>query len=320
MNGSLPVYFEDGAFLFGGYRYEEHGNGIALVHPSPFDPDRMVLVYAGNSFEGAYSTFTIWTGQYDYETTRGQGTLQQEGRLCRDGEVWGFYAEWDDDYRGAWDEWRAGLEDAESEHHVFTYEPDGAADADIDTILSFQDSEYAHILSTLEVDALDEPITWYLYEDNATKGEVTGDSGNGHANPLNLEVHAVYGPDVAAIGAHEDVHVIAWYRIGDTGFALLGEGMAVMVDGEWWGEPLENWASEYRDELPSLRSLADDFWDYDEGMTYPVSGHFVAFLLDGWGIDTLKSLYVAPDLATAFEDELGLTMEEVEAAWLATIP
>ncbi|MDP7112011.1 MAG: hypothetical protein QGH45_08605 [Myxococcota bacterium] len=59
--------------------------------------------------------------------------------------------------------------------------------------------------------------------------------------------------------------------------------------------------------------------DDDDTTTYPLAGHFVDFLRDGWGVDTLKTLHVAENLDDAFAAELGLSTGEVEAAWLATI-
>jgi len=46
----------------------------------------------------------------------------------------------------------------------------------------------------------------------------------------------------------------------------------------------------------------------------------VEWLLDTYGADAVKALYVAPDLDAAFESELGMTHDEVEKAWLASIP
>ena len=68
-----------------------------------------------------------------------------------------------------------------------------------------------------------------------------------------------------------------------------------------------------------------DWYAADSGIlvygttTYPVAGHFVDFLRDGWGVDVLKELYVAENLDLAFASQLGMTTSEVEAAWLATI-
>ncbi len=321
LNGTLPVWFGDGEFVFGGYRYGEVGHGIAMIHPNPWAPDRWITLYAGNSFGGSYSTFTIPTGGEDYHTVRGRGTPQQEGDLCRDGEVWGFHQPWDDDQRSAWEEWTTSLHTNHAEHHDFHFVPGGEAADEMSWLADWQDSRYRSILNVLEMEALEQPIQAYLYPDNTTKGQVTGSSGNAHANYPNLEVHMVYGDGVYAVGAHEDVHVLAWHLWGETHFTLMGEGLAVMVDGNWWGESLEYWVATYRDDgsLPSLQVLMDDFWSADDSITYPVAGHFVDWLLTEWGLDTVKTLYLTEDLEGAFEDELGMDLATVEEAWLATV-
>ena len=216
----------------------------------------------------------------------------------------------------------AGCEQTETDHHIFLYLPDSEADQDMGTLGPWQEERYDDILTMLEVEALDEKIRTYLYPDNDTKGEVTGNSGNGHSNHLAFEVHEVYGGGVHAVGAHEDVHVVAWHRIGPANFALMGEGLAVMVDGSWWGETLEYWVAYYRDEgsLPALTELIDDFWGYDDLITYPVAGHFVDYLRTTYGIDAVKSLYVAEDLDFAFTTELGVSTSELEAGWLSSLP
>jgi len=321
LNGSLPVWFGEGEFVFGGYRYQEPGHGLALIHPSPFTEGRWITLYAGNSFGGSYSTFTIGTGAHDYETVRGRGTVQQEGDLCRDGESWGFYGAWDEDSRAEWDAWVESQWSIASENHVFFYEPVGEASEDMDWLPSWQEERYQDILNTLQLEALEYPIHTYLYPDNDTKGEITGSSGNAHANYPNFEVHEVYGDGTFAIGAHEDVHVVAWHRWGEAGSALLGEGLAVAVDGDWWGIPLTDWMITFRDEgtLPPLEDLIDDFWSFDDTVTYPVAGHFVDFLLDGWGVDSVRAAYLRSDLDQAFKDELGMSVAELEEAWLATV-
>jgi hypothetical protein len=328
LNGALPVWFEDGRFTFGGYRYDEHGNGIALLSPNPWNPDGHVLLYAGNSYDGAYAMFTVPTGGTDYVTTRGRGVVMQSGSLCRGGDIWGWKAgsRWEEDDRADWELWKESLETTEEPggdpRFTYSYLPGSRAATDVDALLAARAADYDHVLATLDLDALDEPIVGYLYSDNETKGDVTGNDGNGHANDLNYEVHEVYGDEVTAATGHEDVHVIAWHRIGATNYALMGEGLAVAMGGVWWDEPLDTWASRYADDgtLPPLTTLMNDFWSESDAVTYPVAGHFVTFLLDGWGPDTVKALYVAEDLDAAFEDELGMTTAEVEAAWWATIP
>lgn len=321
MNGALPVWFEAEGFTFGGYRWDEPGHGVVMMHPSPFAQGRYVMLYAGNTLDGAWSTFSVPTGAHDYATVRGGRTLQTEGELCRSGDLWGVYGPWTTDLRAQWDAWIEDLEAAETAHHSFRYLPGSRAADDMAWLADWQEERYDAATAALAVEPLDEPIRTYLYPDNDSKEQVTGNGGNGHANSANYEVHEVYGDDVQAVGAHEDVHVIAWHRIGETDFALMGEGLAVMVDGEWWGDPLDYWVAYHRDagSLPSLPVLIDDFWSVDDGTTYPVAGHFVQFVIDEWGIDTLKDLYVQPDLEAALVAELGLDLSELEALWLASV-
>ena len=323
MNGDLPVYFDGAGFVFGGYRYDEHASGIALIHPSPFNASAKILLHAGNSLHGAFSTFTVMTGGHDYTTTRGRSTLQQEGELCREGEMWQFHPDYlATDLRKTWDEWLDGLEQTAGVHHVFHYPPSSRAAQDIGSLTGWIEQEYGDILRLLEVAALDLPIQTYLYPDNATKGQVTGSDGNAHANTLNFEAHSVYSASINALGAHEDAHLVSYHRIGDTSFALMGEGLAVWVDGEWWGESLQHWASQHKASgaIPALSELIDDFWSYDSGMTYPLAGHFFGFLVARHGVDAVKRLYVAENLRAGFTAALGQSASELESAWLASIP
>jgi hypothetical protein len=320
LDDALAVRFDPGSFEFGGYTYDEPGNGIALISPNPEGQDTWVVLYAGNTFDGAYSTFTIWTGAYDYETTRGRGIVAQEGDLCHDD--WRWYRRYDDDQRKAWDKWVGKLEVATTDHHQFQFEAGSDADHDRGWFPDWQEDQYAHALSLLDVDGLDFPIRTYLYTTRDQKLEETGDSGNAFANDLNYEVHALYGEGVYAVGAHEDVHVIAWHRIGAANSALLGEGLAVWVDGIWWDQPLDDWAAYYRDagEIPPLSELIARWSAYDDAMTYPLAGDFVGFLVDGWGMDATKRIYAAPDLEDALLAETGFDLAGIEAAWLASIP
>ena len=177
------------------------------------------------------------------------------------------------------------------------------------------------MLDVLDVSPLDHRIHTFFYPDHDTKGRITGDHGNGHSNPLNNEVHGVYNDQLHMIGAHEDAHVIAWHLIGETVHPIMGEGLAVYVDGPWWGESLESIASSRHADgtLPTLHQLIDGFAAIAEGTSYPISGHFFGFLLDEHGLAKVKALYVATDLHLAFQQELGLSTSELESAWLATI-
>lgn len=321
LDEALPARFEDDRFTFGGYRYANPGDGVAFVHPNPFGDGTHLLLHVGNTSDGALATFTVPTGQKNYQTVHGRGVAWQKGNFCQDQAMWTVDPARDKDSRADWEAWAAGLEQQAGTYAVHHYPDDSDVTQDPAGYAAWHDTQHLLALDTLELDPLDRPIDAYYYATNADKGAVTGVSGNAHANDLAVETHTVYGPDVHAGGAHEDVHVLAWHRIGPAQTTLMGEGLAVRVDDSWWGEPLDSWVSEWKSDgtLLTLRELIDDFWAHDDALTYPTSGHFVRFLHDTWGMDTVKALYVAPDLDQAFEDELGMTTAEVEAAWLGAI-
>jgi hypothetical protein len=93
MNGGLPVWFEDESFVFAGQRWEDADDGIALTSPSPFYASAMVLVFAGNTYQGAYDTLTVMTGAEDYVVVTGEGQDAERGSLCTDTEPWSYVAE-----------------------------------------------------------------------------------------------------------------------------------------------------------------------------------------------------------------------------------
>lgn len=314
----LPVRFDADGFIFGGYRWDNPAHGIAIYHPNPWNPEHEVLLYAGNTLGGAQALYSIFTGEQDFHVTKGRSP-QMEGKLCRDGDRWGWFERRVTDFRADQEAFYAGWTTHETATHVFHYAPGSTFEGDLDFTPDYQEQAYAGILETLEVDGLDHPVHWYLYESNAEKEQATGNGGNGHADSVAYEVHAVYTPTVKAVGAHEDVHVVQKHRIGDTAYALLGEGMAVMVDDNWQGTPLDTWTQEHLSagDLPTLTDLIDDFWGAGGGsdLGYGAGGSFNRFLIDTYGAASLKQLYGAPDVRQGFIDVLGRTDTELEADW-----
>ncbi|MCB9670164.1 MAG: hypothetical protein H6734_11875 [Alphaproteobacteria bacterium] len=320
LQGHLPVWFEPGRFTFGGYRWDAVGHGVGLVHPSPWAPGQHLLVFGGNTVHGAASLFSIPTGSLDHYVTRGS-MLQLEGRLCReDDALWGYREPRATDLRADWDAFADGLLSQSTAMHVFHYRA-GSRFSNDPSVADWQEDRLAEAIALLELEPPEHRIHWYLYEDNAEKADVTGDGGNGHANVSAFEVHAVHGPALSAMGAHEDVHVLQYEQLGRTSWAVLGEGMAVMTDGRWQGTPLRDWGAEHiaAGDLPALADLVDDFWGAGGGsdLGYGASGSFNAFVRETWGIDALKAVYTTSDLHQAFVDELGRTTAELDADWRA---
>ncbi len=319
LNGGLPVWFDDHTFSFGDHVYDGYADGIALIHPSPFTAQRKVLVTAGNSAIAVWKAFwALADDDAEFWTVDGSFGRHQEGHLCHDGtDIWGFYPPWADDALLALDAWEAKSAESASAHHRYRFEAGSTVAAQIDALMAYQEAAYADVLEILDIPALDRPVQWYLYDDPSSKISAMGSKNSGDARPDNFEVHVTWD---LAMGPHEDTHVLADHQIGPASFAVVGEGLAVMTTffehPEHVRELLEDAGGEAV--VPPLSQLIDD-WDSYPEVNYRAAGLFVRFVYDTWGLEVLKSLYVAEDFGLAVEEELGLTLDEVELAWRATL-
>jgi hypothetical protein len=318
LNGSLPVWFEHGRFTFGGYRYDDANDGIALVHPSPFAPGRFVVIYAGNSPGGVELTQTVPTGDHQFVTVGLPLGIEQQGELCDDGTRWRFHAAFASDGRRDWEAFRAGLDRVETAHDVFYWLRGSKAARDGAAITAEVEADHQKIIEALHVEEPDRKIVTYLWSDRATKAKFTGDSGNGES--IDNVVHAIYNDEVSALGPHEYVHAIANARLPSSSDALLMEGLAVMIQGQWQGQSLDDAvaALHAQGKLVGLKQLAS-FRSIDDNISYPIAGHFVRFLVTRFGIDKIKALYGAPELRAGIEQILHVDPDQLEADWVATI-
>lgn len=160
-------------------------------------------------------------------------------------------------------------------------------------------------------------IQYHRYRDNAHKGELTGFAGNAHATPP-LEVHTIWPVD-----DHEVVHLLTavW---GETDSAVLGEGIAVAMGGRWQGRPVHEWIPELRADgrLPALADILDPaaFREVDDIVTYAVSGSFVKWLVDTYGMDRFRQAYVGTGgTAARLKAVYGVDLRSLESAWLAEV-
>ena len=210
-------------------------------------------------------------------------------------------------------------------HFVFRL----AADDRVDT--EWQEMYHAWAAAQLGVEPA--PIEYNKYRSRAHMGAITGNGGtNGYAEPSSLRLHTIWPTD-----NHEVVHVYA----GPWGFpvALFVEGLAVAHStnpaandfvARWNGTPVHELARGFRasGQLPPIADLAETtaFRGRDAGITYPVAGSFVRFLIDTEGVGQMRRLYGAminqaslSTVRTAFEQIYGFSLEEAERRWLATL-
>ena len=159
-------------------------------------------------------------------------------------------------------------------------------------------------------------ITYYRYADTTQKERWTGRAGNGHTQ--GTTIHTIWN-----VETHEMVHVLtqSW---GDPDTAIFGEGIAVYVDGQWQGRPIDDYAKELlaAGKVPPLRSLADinDFRAQDDLMTYAVAGSFVGYLVRLKDMNAFKRVYVkgAP-LDERLKSVYGKDLATLDADWRASL-
>lgn len=213
-----------------------------------------------------------------------------------------------------------------SEHYLFHYVAGSAAEKDILLIAQTQENCFRKICGTLKIDYT-ERINYYLTDSPWEVGRVIWDENapcNGCALCGKNKIYATYNDNIKCIGSHEDTHLIS-FLINFPESDFMVEGLAMYMDGLWWGVPNEAWAAYYKSKHTNLSvtDLFDNdiFAKYGCTVTYPIAGAFTKFLIDAFGIEQYIELYkytgTEYDLImqsifhTAFEDILEQFWHEI---------
>ena len=187
-----------------------------------------------------------------------------------------------------------------TEHFDIYYRADSYAEENLDDIVRVQEETYQYILEQLNVQ-FDETISIYIYP---TPEDAGWDHVQGLAYNRQKVVLGVYSEKGKSIGvegasAHEITHVITWNAIGKPGTTFLNEGLAVTMDGVWHAvsDPitdLHQWTKKFMDEdkLPAISEMVSSWNSLDTLITYPVSGSFVSYLVDKYGMEKFKKMLV----------------------------
>jgi hypothetical protein len=157
-------------------------------------------------------------------------------------------------------------------------------------------------------------IAFYRYASKEQKGQLTGNAGNGHVQ--GGAVHSLF-----PVQEHELVHVLT-QQWGTPDTALLGEGIAVYVGGQWQGRPIDGYAKELvsAGKVPPLTSLVSAFRANDDLMTYAVAGSFVGYLVRLKDIDAFERVYVAgAPLDQRLKSVYGKDLATLDADWRASL-
>ena len=177
-----------------------------------------------------------------------------------------------------------------TQHYVFHYPSGSLAESEIVKISQEQEQCFTKICAVLQVD-YPEKIHYYFTASPLEIGRVFWEEGTpcngvalcGREQP---KIYAVYNEAVKCIGSHEDTHLIS-FQINYPESDFIVEGLAMFMDGLWWGVPNEVWASYYKHKLPELSIYAllnnEAFAQRGCEITYPVAGAFTKYLIDTFG-------------------------------------
>ena len=219
---------------------------------------------------------------------------------------------------------QARTETFASEHYVFHFQPGSLAEKEILTIAQEQEQSFSKICAVLQVD-FPEKINYYFTTSPLEIGRIFLEEGtpcNGVAlcGRAQAKIYAVYKETVKCVGSHEDTHLIS-FKINYPESDFIVEGLAMFMDGLWWGVPNEVWAAYYKQRHPELAvcRLLDNKVFAQQGcqITYPIAGAFTKYLMDTFEIEKYLNLYKykEDDYVNIFPSIFKNTFAEIEDAF-----
>jgi hypothetical protein len=215
----------------------------------------------------------------------------------------------------------------EKGHFAFNFRPGSHAFIRSDSIIGISEAAYANILEKLELDYSDK-ISVFIY--NSAK-DAGWSKVKAKSFPWTETIKAIYAPGAKSIAVegrahHEIAHVITWNAIGEPGARFLSEGIATAMDSVWkpLGEQpthLHRWADLLcrHCKLPSLITIIRELdWEFQEEIIYPISGSFVLYLLEKYGTNKFKELFIKAtfdNFEKEFDRIYSVTLDSVDSEW-----
>ena len=237
------------------------------------------------------------------------------------------------------------LEKYETEHYVFHFPRNSLAAQDISSIAETQEKGYDKICGLLRI-SYKHKINYWLYDSPQIIGDLfcdgtpcnglailddsdgdigrrvslTGSEEDSFVVELN-SVHAVYEEQIKCIGEHEDTHIIS-AQLCNPKSAFLAEGLAMFMDGKWWGTDNRVWAEkDLREGTLILTDTAicldkDDFYELEWVKTYPIAGAWTEYVINAYGIDKYKQFYCNNDYSRGAKEVFGRTLQEIHQEFI----
>ncbi len=214
---------------------------------------------------------------------------------------------------------------SESQHYQLHFVPDTAAERDRFQIGTMAEKSLADIQEVLDVDVAGQ-MRVYLVP------RIFWQGGAAYGDKVQLIAYLdrnYTGVEIWSYFTHEGTHALAQDLLqpkedgGPDG--VLVEGLAVWAsDGHYRQEPLDEWAAVVaasEDYLPLVDLRAGPFYDFQHETAYLEGASFVKFLVERYGLDSLKELYGRATGDAEHDEALvrelyGKGYEALEAEWL----
>ena len=202
----------------------------------------------------------------------------------------------------------------ESEHFYFYYLPATWPSQHIEELADLHEQTFGDIVNALGVDYVG-PISFYIYNSMESLYRATArDAGFAIVEAQVVHAWWISAGDHQSPG-HEMTHVISYHTLGEPQEALLGEGLAVCLDhSEKDYRAIAADLDQQGRLIPLSQMLGDAWFEYDDA--YQVSGSFVCFLIDRYGVDRLKEIYTRSDFEAALEEVYDANLASLEDEWL----
>lgn len=215
------------------------------------------------------------------------------------------------------------------------YPSDSPITGEIDRILKEHEWHYARIVEELK---LENPpvVTCYIYPTRTQKTKLTGVGGSVFAKPWMAMIHVEYSDyDIHAL-KHELTHILA----GEFGRSIVNislqtglcEGLSEAIEWDAGALTHHQWAqSILKGEIdnrasPIYTMTNEGFWSQRITVAYYISGSFVKWLIDTYGIEKFKICFIKAGLFFSnkpYKAAYGKTLQELTEEWLQflkTIP
>lgn len=215
----------------------------------------------------------------------------------------------------------------ETEHYLFHCKAGSLAEKELEQVMAEQEACFREITQTLQLFPRHRIAYWLCNTRRELMQAARIDfetNGVTFIDPEGPEIYAVYDQETKCTGFHEDVHAITCQFALPASSAIV-EGLAMFFDKVWWKIPNEVCTRVYMEDGKChgiAGWIADNaaFFQAPDTVSYPVVGALTAFLINRYGMEKYKALYLdCDDAARRFTQVYGMSLEEAELAFTAFI-